>query len=88
MISDDGITGPDSEECICCAVVPNLSELIAACAENFNALRRNPQYIYDETDGHPIICGGWSAYDCRGIGYDGSTPEEAVANLWLALQKK
>jgi len=56
--------------------LPTLSELIAACGEKFFSL------ILD--------CGKWR---CTASGYEGyddlySTPSEAVARLWLALNKK
>ena len=56
--------------------LPTLSELIAACGEKFASL------ILD--------CGKWR---CTASGYEGyddlySTPSEAVARLWLALNKK
>jgi hypothetical protein len=56
--------------------LPTLSELIVACGESFSSLI--------------LESGKWrctaSAYD----GYDHlySTPSEAVAHLWLALNKK
>lgn len=64
--------------------IPTLSELIKACGEELEDLRR---------DGH-----GWVAIN--GLNWErkfdkdmtlyesGSSPEEAVANLWLALNKK
>lgn len=54
---------------------PSLSELIEACGEKFSNLRN------DE--------GRWIA-TASGVSYGqtGSTPEEAVANLWLALNEK
>ena len=56
--------------------LPTLSELITACGEKFFSL------ILD--------CGKWR---CTASGYGGyddlySTPSEAVARLWLALNKK
>jgi hypothetical protein len=56
--------------------LPTLSELIASCGEKFSSL------ILD--------CGKWR---CTAAGYEGyddlySTPSEAVARLWLALNKK
>jgi hypothetical protein len=56
--------------------LPTLSELIAACGDKFFSL------IFD--------CGKWR---CTASGYEGhddlySTPSEAVARLWLALNKK
>jgi hypothetical protein len=55
---------------------PTLSELIEACGSDFYELKN--------------LTFGWIAnadsdYLKRG---DGSTPEEAVARLWLALNKK
>ncbi len=60
--------------------LPTLSELIEACGENFFTLVRT----------HYTGGIGWFARDTR-EGYNpvmGSTPEEAVARLWLALNKK
>jgi hypothetical protein len=61
---------------------PTLSELIEACGEDFGSL-------------HPLHKAGkissWAAqvYDLKGIREQrGSTPEEAVARLWLALNPK
>lgn len=54
---------------------PTLSELIEACGGNAKVLM-------NKGDGT-----GW-AYAVDGIGKHGSTPEEAVANLWLELNKK
>lgn len=54
---------------------PSLSELIAACGV-FDALictNRKPN---------------WTATDGNGHDGEGDTPEEAVARLWLALNKK
>jgi len=59
---------------------PTLSELIEACGDYFESLVRTPEGKYKtNTD----------------IGYshdfgasNGTTPEEAVANLWLALNEK
>ena len=58
---------------------PTLSELIEACGERFKSLWRHTG-------------GTWTAeYGTRRIAprrrCDGSTPEEAVACLWLALNK-
>lgn len=54
---------------------PTLSELIEACGDKFDALVSSER------------SGGWMATDGRGLSGDGSTPEEAVANLWLELNK-
>ena len=61
---------------------PTLSELIEACGEgyfNLNSTKSGKGY-----DNH------WAAYfgenpEAKGLG---KTPEEAVAKLWLALNKK
>lgn len=59
------------------AALPTLSELIAACGDKFDCLTLHE--------------GTWYCRDLRPIptlvGY-GATPEEAVAKLWLALNKK
>ncbi len=62
--------------------IPNLSELINACGDDFFALHKTKT--------------GWEASTKTGTSgdwklskaYSGSTPEEAVARLWLALNKK
>lgn len=65
-------------------MLPTLSELIEACGEDFDSL--------DKTPGH-ISSVKWLAKTNYGTrkppehGY-GATPEEAVARLWLALNKK
>jgi len=59
--------------------VPTLSELIEACGYKFDALNKIKNI------------GIWRAsgfLDHYLIALDGSTPEEAVANLWLELNKK
>jgi hypothetical protein len=59
--------------------MPTLSELINACGEDFISLI------------HPPIVGAWEAYAQPvddSIDSVGSTPEEAVAKLWLSLNKK
>ena len=61
---------------------PTLSELIKACGDGFNYLER--------------FKGKWFASECGDIIEDadvckqsrGKTPEEAVAKLWLELNKK
>ena len=54
------------------AKAPTLSELIEACGERFDALQS--------------LGGRWGARASI-LSAEGSTPEEAVANLWLALQE-
>lgn len=58
---------------------PTLSELIEAC-ESFSSLTKSPR-------------GTWYCARSKGsvemvVGDEYSTPEEAVARLWLALNKK
>jgi hypothetical protein len=61
--------------------IPTLSELIEACGKRFFKLQ------FHERD-------GWSAQSNIFTGFDTlekggySTPEEAVANLWLALNSR
>jgi len=68
--------------------IPTLSELIEACGDNENRFIRLQSY-YDKND---LM---WQADDNGNfiirddiVSETGSTPEEAVANLWLALNKK
>lgn len=57
--------------------IPALSELIEACGEQvFDLVRRK------------TVAGNWYWEAETEVAYgEGSTPEEAVANLWLALNK-
>lgn len=82
--------------------VPTLSELIEACGEGFKALidegesfEINPDYSKGKMihkrwmAGIPYGFDDGSAFitDDKKYG-DGNSPEEAVANLWLELNKK
>ena len=73
--------GPDYPEDWTQALsVPSLSEIIEACGEEFESI------IYSNKK-------EWYAYgSSKGVIHDnesrGLTPEEAVANLWLELNKK
>ena len=59
---------------------PSLSELIEKCGVKMNKLTHN------EMNNDTIL---WTAVNFEGsIMGNGSTPEEAVAELWLALNKK
>lgn len=67
--------------------LPELSELIEACGEDFVALVRwnynNISYVASNCERDtPMVEKG---LDING---EGSTPEIAVAHLWLALNKK
>lgn len=79
--------------------LPTLSELVEACGEGFESLARIPNVqLLNGRTGEPIGV-YWYAYpteeaytgdcvvDCCGY-KSGTTPEEAVARLWLALNKK
>lgn len=59
--------------------IPSLSELIEACGEMFTNLEQR----YDQSHAKYVWC-AWAEH----IYAHGSTSEEAVAKLWLALQKK
>ena len=64
---------------------PTLSELIEACGKDFGMLinmssdNKQKFEAYSDTDYGPSP---------SGLKGNGATPEEAVANLWLALNKK
>jgi len=65
----------DNEEYL----IPTLSELIEACGEGFAQIKKCDKY--------------WRCYVADETGEaefyrDGTTPKEAVANLWLAQNKK
>lgn len=59
--------------------VPTLSELIEACGDDLEEIKQ-----MKESD---LVSYKWEAYT-NGYYVVGSTPEEAVANLWIALNKK
>ena len=59
-----------------------LDELIEACGDKFDALGKC------KDDGVSRIVDGWIAVDEDNKRRWGKTPEEAVAKLWLALNKK
>lgn len=71
--------------------IPTLSELIEACGEGFTMLIKptnytNPENLWyagiDDADqeGYPNVSSDYPSGE-------GKTPEEAVAKLWLALNK-
>jgi hypothetical protein len=69
------------------AYAPTLSELIEACGDRLDDLSRMHHFDSEKK-------WGASAYSCEECGFTGTfitrgaTPEEAVARLWLALNKK
>jgi len=56
--------------------MPTLSELIEACGEMFINLSRDTALKKE-----------WFASGCGDVSAFGSTPEEAVAELWIELNK-
>lgn len=62
--------------------IPTLSELIKACGDRFNSLSKQSKWTSEDMEW--IACEG-SGNSKSGIG---STPEEAVAYLYLELNKK
>ena len=77
--------------------VPTLSELIEACGDKFEwlGLYKAEPYGYKDDEffnRDKWVCGKWEDSGCSEGSYFieetfGSTPEEAVANLWLELYK-
>ena len=61
--------------------LPTLEELVEACGEDFIGLRKN-------TDGTFASFAGNEKYPEGSCEKHGSTPTEAVARLWLKLNKK
>lgn len=68
--------------------IPTLSELIEACGEELIAIQRE----YPESSDGKTWCAvrEWYAYYPPEVerGEYGNSPEEAVARLWLAINKK
>ncbi len=68
----------DENGCITGWHEPNLSELIEACGDKFKSITRYGKDCWDaDSEGADP---DWST--------DGETPETAIANLWLELNKK
>lgn len=61
--------------------IPTLDELIEACGTDFRGIERGD---WVQNDGKSF----WYAKSVDEIIVDGSTREDAVANLWLALHEK
>lgn len=68
---------PFKEDTVNMILLPTLSELIRACGEKFDCLTKVG-----------INYGNWQAMSLASLLANGSTPEEAVAKLWLALNTK
>ena len=67
------------------AYAPTLAELIEACGTSFGALVRIADGTWNAAT--PVIDTGMS-YGNPSMEVEGSTPEEAVARLWLAINEK
>lgn len=74
---------------------PSLSELIEACGDNFtlmgpgNSVESVAESDFGLVKKSDIVLRDWNAWNIeKQIQTIGSTPEEAVANLWLALNAK
>ena len=67
---------------------PTLSELIEACGED-NTIRLQAYWNKNDKEWQADTCGNFSLWDISQHKAEvGSTPEIAVARLWLALNKK
>lgn len=67
------------------AYVPNLSELIEACGDETVIVK---YYTSRISMGRISMRKRMANAECKGICEIGSTPEEAVAKLWLAINVK
>jgi len=71
---------PESELAVSKLIsIPNLSELIETIGDDFVSLFKEAQCWTADVD----KIDGWREIEARG-----QTPEEAVAKLWIALNKK
>jgi len=78
------------------AYIPTLSELIEACGDEFLSVKMHKKMIWHSDKGeNEYVFMYWiaradykKAVITPAIETIGGTPEEAVANLWLALNKK
>lgn len=65
-------------------LVPTLSELIEACGSEFDCVRQ----IHPDKPKNTYWFAEADSQSMGGIGCEGSIPEEAVADLWLALNEE
>ncbi len=75
--------------CLCVPTMPTLSELIEACGDNLILLKRDTKDYWRATgygDTKGLRFRGTVVY--QDLVTNGSTTEEAVARLWLVLNKK
>lgn len=90
QLKDAGFTAKNCSlgiDCGCdCHNSPTLSELIEACGyDNGKPLMYNLYWSTHILEGEHEIIDSWACNS--GMSY-GSTPEEAVARLWIELNKK
>lgn len=66
---------------------PTLTDLIYGCGDSFEDLHREN---FGEIYTNPVqwVCSGKDKFRIHILGKSSNTPEEAVANLWLALNTK
>lgn len=64
--------------------VPNLSEIIAACGDGFGSLHHFKEWMASGGEDRTIP----RETESYEFNEKGATPSEAVARLWLALNKK
>ena len=64
---------------------PSLSELVEACGNDFKKLAKVP---FTEVTGNKFFAWSWDLKDKEAVMGEGETAEEAVAKLWLELNKK
>lgn len=62
--------------------LPTLEELIEACGEGFQSLTREGMQSYS------AFSKDYISHEASTNGCEGKTPSEAVAKLWLELNKK
>lgn len=86
LFDSEGYWYRTEEEILNWVHTPTLSELVEACGATFRSLEK-----YSNTENGQLVY-YWSAYAVDVTGRNGATkkgisPEEAVANLWLELNK-
>ena len=62
---------------------PPLSELIEACGDGCDSIYRISGLVEDEKE----VGDAWIANNGKGLDMTGITPEEAVANLYIAINQ-
>jgi len=81
------VLGEDGEP----VMIPDLSELIEACGDEIYSLRRTYEKNIWVAHGYNLFNRDIKQIQFQALGqkgFVGSTPEEAVANLYLALHEK